>query len=76
MTPGVDYKGLITPYVDSLWEPSQNGASLDLPHPHNLKSLRVSITFPSASTKSAVPVNRIEPLFGFRKIFGLSLTTD
>lgn len=54
-----------------LCEPSQKGFSCEWPQPQNFGFSIVSMTLPSESTMSTVPVKRIDPLFGFTKTLGL-----
>ena len=54
-------------------EPSQKGFSFECPQPQNFGFSRVSVTLPSASTMSTVPVKRIDPLFGFMKTLLFSI---
>ena len=54
-------------------EPSQKGFSCEWPQPQNFGFSIVSMTLPSESTMSTVPVTRIDPLFGLMKTLLFSI---
>ena len=57
-----------------LWLESHQGLSLLRPQPQNFGFSIVSMTLPSESTMSTVPVKRIDPLFGLMKTLLFSIT--